>query len=68
MVPTDKSNSVPKVPKLRGGGGGGGHFVPKSSKVDVKDFQKQLYESVASIIKSKSTKNPWSRSQMELRY
>ena len=63
MVPTDKSNSVPKVPKLRGG-----HFVPKSSKVDVKDFQKQLYESVASIIKSKSTKNPWSRNQMELRY
>ena len=47
---------------------GGGHFVPKSSKVDVKDFQKQLYESVASIIKSKSTKNPWSRNQMELRY
>ena len=35
---------------------GGGHFGPKSpivSKIDVKDLQKQLNESIASLIKSK---------------
>ena len=53
MVPTDNSNSLLKVPNLREGGG---HFGPKSPigpKIDVKDFQKQLYDSIAGLIRSK---------------
>ena len=49
-VPTNNSNFVPKVPNA------GDPFWVKSpigSKINVKDFQKQLYEPIACLIRSK---------------